>query len=80
MLFCSGLAQDELRIVWNRKKISERVRGEMTVVLLPVASRCKSASSGISPLKPVELPVRAKSRDEIVLPWEEMPLCVLMRS
>jgi len=44
------------------------------------ASPSRFASSGIYALKPVELPVRAKSRDETFLPWEEIPLCVLMRS
>ena len=44
----------------GREKISERVRVEMTVVLLTVASRCKSASSCIYAIKPVELLVRYK--------------------
>jgi len=51
-----------------REKISERVRVEMTVVLLTVASRCKSASSCISAINPVELLVIIR-RDEIILPW-----------
>jgi hypothetical protein len=45
----------------GREKISERVRVEMTVVLLTVASRWKSASSGIYAIKPVELLVRDTS-------------------
>ena len=53
----------------GREKISERVRVEMTVVLLTVASRCKPASSDIYAIKPVELSVRDTSRDEIFLPW-----------
>ena len=42
---------------------------EMTVVLLTVASRCKSASSYIYAIKPVELLLRDNSRDDIFLPW-----------
>ena len=52
-----------------REKISERVRVEMTVVLLTVASRCKSASSCIYPIKLVELLLRDNRRDGIFLPW-----------
>ena len=33
------------------------------------ASRCKSVSSGIFAIKPVGLPVRDNSGDEISLPW-----------
>jgi hypothetical protein len=42
----------------SEEKISERVRVEMTVVLLTGASRCKSASLCISAINPVELLVR----------------------
>ena len=45
----------------------------MTVVLLTVASRCKSALSCIYPIKPVELLVRYNRRDEIFLPWWGTP-------
>jgi hypothetical protein len=59
----------EILIKAGREKISERVRVEMTVVLLTVASRWKSASSCIYAIKPVELLLRDNRRDEIFLPW-----------
>jgi hypothetical protein len=59
----------EILIKAGREKISERVRVEMTVVLLTVASRWKSASSDIYAIKPVELLLRDNRRDEIFLPW-----------
>jgi membrane protein required for beta-lactamase induction len=45
----------------------------MTVVLLTVARRCKSASSRSYDIKSVELLVRYNRRDEIFLPWWGMP-------
>jgi Family of unknown function (DUF5670) len=57
----------------GREKISERVRVEMTVVLLTEASLCTFDSSQSCAIKPVELLVRYMRRNEIFLPWESMP-------